>query len=124
MNTTTNIADELRRELTARALRLWDNGVSPLTPRQGSMLSKTISLWIDEDLADALSNEPTFDIPWNERGLFAFVDDMALVTIGDGVKPFIRQTQRACRTILECLDRGETPLNRREMARTQASWIY
>lgn len=113
--TTTDPTDDLTRKLTAQALHLWDRKGSRLTPRQGAALAQTLSLWIDEDLADALSNEPTFDIPWNERGPFAHIDDTALTTIGAGVKPFIRQTQRVCRAHLERLDNGEMPLSHPEM---------
>lgn len=113
--TTKNSTDELTRALTAQALHLWDREDSPLTPRQGSALAQTLSLWIDQDIDDMLSKDPTFNIPWNENGPFVYMDDTALVTIGDGVKPFVRLTQRVCRAHLERLDKGEMPLSHPEL---------
>lgn len=113
--TTTDLTDDLTRELTDQALHLWDREDSRLTPRQGSALAQTLSLWIDQDLDDMLSKNPTYNIPWHEDGPFAYIDDTALTTIGAGVKPFIRQTQRVCRAHLERLDNGEMPLSHPEL---------
>lgn len=113
--TTKTTIDDLNRQLTDQALHLWDREDSRLTPRQGSALAQTLSLWIDQDLDDMLAKNPTFDTPWNENGPFAHIDDIALVTIGDGVKPFVRQTQRVCRAHLERLDKGEMPLSHPEL---------
>lgn len=113
--TTTDPTNNLICTLTTQTLHLWDWKGSRLTPRQGAALAQTLSLWIDQDLDDMLSKNPTYNTPWHEDGPFAHIDDTALITIGAGMKPFIRQTQRVCRAHLERLDNGEMPLSHPEL---------
>lgn len=112
--TTTDPTNNLICTLTTQTLHMWDWKDSRLTPRQGAALAQTLSLWIDQDLDDMLSKNPTYNTPWHEDGPFAHIDDTALITIGAGMKPFIRQTQRVCRAHLERLDNGEMPLSHPE----------
>lgn len=112
--TTKITTDDLTRELTAQALRLWDRKDSPLTPRQGSALAQTLSLWIDQDLDDMLSDTPALPTPWNQCGPLAHIDDIALMTVGSW-QPFVAAVRQACREVLGYLDCGQTPMSHPEL---------